>query len=109
MPEDLTTNDSDLPVATFTGQWEVPGGPLTLQVSGDAVTGTFVAYGGKIEAQLSPDQTAVSGSWVQENGLTGGFALKMSTDGTRIEGSRWIGDQRENVTKYPWSGNRIEN
>ena len=108
MPQQLTTNDADLPVATFTGKWEVPGGPLTLQVSGDVVTGTFVAYGGKIEAQLLPDQTAVSGSWVQENGLTGGFALKMSTDGTRIEGSRWIGDQRENVTNYPWSGNRIE-
>ena len=108
VPVDPATTGKSRPVASFAGSWDVPGGPLNLSVRQGVVTGGFSSYNGTVEGTLSEDRTTVVGKWVQENGLSGGFALTMGTNGKQIEGSRWKGDDRASATEYPWSGERIE-
>jgi hypothetical protein len=107
VPLDPVAAGLELAVASFTGDWGVPAGPLTLKVRGKVVTGTFPSYDGRVEGTLSDDRKSVTGRWVQNNGFSGGFELRMSAKGNRIEGSRWSGDHRENATEYAWSGDRV--
>jgi WD40 repeat protein len=109
VPLDPQITGVDLPVASFTGSWEVPAGPLTLQVRDGVVTGTFPVYNGRVEGVLSDDRKMVTGTWLLDTGLSGGFVLEMAPNGKSIEGRRWVGDKREDAEKeFPWSGKRIE-
>ncbi len=93
------------PLPSFSGKWDFEPQPLTLEVQGDKVAGSYPFFNGQIEGRLSKDGRSATGTWKQSNGLEGRFELKMSSDGKQINGRRWsktkgdIGDA--------WSGERL--
>lgn len=88
--------------AAWTGSWQSDFGTLSLQQSGNRVTGSYPHHSGRIEATASGN--SLSGRWIEYDN-EGTFSFSMSADGRSFSGS-WKEVRPNPSGGGAWNGRR---
>ena len=88
--------------AGWTGSWQSDFGTLSLQQSGNRVTGSYPHHSGRIEATASGN--SLSGRWIEYDN-EGTFVFSMSADGRSFSGS-WKEVKPNPSGGGAWNGRR---
>jgi predicted nucleic acid-binding Zn ribbon protein len=91
------------------GKWQTNWGVMTITVSGDRATGTYVHDSGKISGTISKDGKTLEGTWSEAPSYNapsdaGRAVLTLSADGNSFSGTYWYGKDGAGGS---WSGKRI--